>query len=102
MKLILVLPFRLPTWNQILAMPLKNRMRTKKLIREFVSMSILEGGDWRIQTESMLRPRLTASFSADYYLATHIDTSRQLPTAKSEPKDQRKPLSRLRLKVIKG
>ena len=60
MEFTLVLPFRLPTWNQLLAMNHWQRAKVTAFIRGFVSTSIRDAGDWRTRTEFRLKPRLTA------------------------------------------
>jgi len=58
-QITVILPFKLPTWNQLFAMRLQERMRIKKWIRNVVSMCIQDAGGSQIPMGSVLRPRLT-------------------------------------------
>lgn len=76
-EITIILPFRLPTWNQILAMPLRQRMKVKKWIREFVSTSIQDAGGSLIPMGCILRPRLTDYDKAVYLSMIRPDMSRR-------------------------
>lgn len=81
----IILPFPLPTWNRILAMSLKERMRLKKWIRGAVSVCIHDAIG--LQTKRVSRQRL-ASMGYDvavYYAMIRPNTSNQslLPKKKS-------------------
>lgn len=62
----IVLPFRLPTWNEILSMPFKQRIMVKKFIRDFVATSIQSAGGSQTGKGSTIKPRLTESQEAEY------------------------------------
>src|SRR5690348_11543249 len=62
----LILPFRLPTWNQMLAMGLHQRIRVKKWIRNFVSTSIQDAGGQSTPTGFTVKPQLTDLQKAEY------------------------------------
>ena len=96
LRMRLVLPLALPTWNQILAMDLRQRMRIKKFIRDFVSDSIRDAGGSSIPMGSTLKPPWTAWCAAAYSQMTRRSGSSRSATAKSERRDRNKPLSRSR------
>lgn len=51
----IILPFKLPTWNQLLAMNRFQRAKVTKWIKEFVSTSIAKETDLPIQTGAVVR-----------------------------------------------
>ena len=85
----IVLPFRLPTWNQILAMDLRQRMKVKRWIRNFVSQSIADAGGSQIPMGSTLRLQLTDLQKAEYSKMIRPSSSSRYATRKS-PRGPRK------------
>src|SRR3990167_5306726 len=66
----------LPTWNQILSMDLRRRMRTKKFIRDFVFMSIANAGGSQTPMGFTARPPWMESFAEDYSQMIRQPTSK--------------------------
>jgi hypothetical protein len=81
----IILPFPLPTWNRILSMSLKERMRLKKWIKGAVSTCILEGIGWQTKTISRERLALMGYDVAVYFAMIRPNTSNQslLPKKRS-------------------
>src|SRR4030095_16297952 len=69
LRLRLILPFPLPTHNQLNALGLRDRMYVKRFIRDTASMSIASAGGSRIPMGFPLRPSLTG-WSVEVYLGT--------------------------------
>lgn len=86
----IVLPFRLPTWNMLLA---ANPWQRKK-IRDWIHAAILscsaDENDLSIQTELVLRPRLTESSIKAYCQMITPKSSAKLPTIKSKRKKMKR------------
>lgn len=89
-RVTIVLPFRLPTWNAILAMDLRQRMRVKKWIREYVSDSIRAAGGRLIPMDSILRPQLTDSEKAAYLSMIRPATSKRLATRRKRARSRKR------------
>lgn len=70
----ILLPYKLPTWNAVLAMPLSKRMRVKKLIRDSVSQCIRAAGGSRTPMGSALNGLSTDWSKADSYRTTRRST----------------------------
>lgn len=71
----IVLPFALPTWNVLLRLRVRDRIRLTKFIRGFVSRCILDAGGSQIPTGSVRRPSLTAYERVVYSSMIHLSTS---------------------------
>lgn len=72
LRLRLILPFPLPTHNQLNALGLRDRMKVKKFIRDTVSVCIRNAGGEQIPMGSVLKPR-----SMGLYLAGYLETIRR-------------------------
>lgn len=72
----IVLPFKLPTWNQILALPLKDRMRLKRLTHGLVFTSTLNEIDSVTPTVSAPSTLSMALSVREYYMTIHPHTSK--------------------------
>lgn len=70
----LILPFKLPTWNQLFAMNKWQRQEVTNWIREYVSISIRDAGGSAIPMGSVVRPVLTALLKEEYYQMTQPDS----------------------------
>src|SRR3990167_933261 len=81
----IILPFRLPTWNQLLAMNRWERQKVVNWIREFVSTSIHDAGGSQIRMGSVVRPRWTAWSKAEYYQMIQPSTSKRYRLARKFP-----------------
>lgn len=79
----IILPFRLPTWNVILSLSLRRRMRLKALIRDAVSECIRDSIASGTSGAGPIRPRLTDSWMADYYATMGQKWSPKSPTRRS-------------------
>lgn len=92
-KLVIILPFRLPTWNVILALPLRRRMRLKALIRDAVSECIRDCIDLETSEAGVIRPRLTDLWLLDYYrtMGQKWSPKSSIPKRKSHRTRRRKP-----------
>ena len=55
----IILPFKLPTWNQLLAMDHWQRAKVRTWIKEQVSECIVNGAEWRTPTGSARKLLLT-------------------------------------------
>jgi len=89
MRLRIILPFRLPTWNQLIAMNQWERKRVRDWIKGAVSMSIQKPRGWQIQTDEVVRLSLTA-WSKQEYLSMIV------PSA-SKKYGRRKKLEKMKL-----
>lgn len=81
----IILPFPLPTWNRILSMSLKERMRLKKWIKGAVSKCILEGIGSQMKTISRQKLQSMGYDVAVYFAMIRPNTSNQslLPKKRS-------------------
>lgn len=82
------LPIKLPTWNKILAMSLKDRMRVKKLCRELTSKFIRLESDSLIQMESALNMSSTQLCLMEYFKMIQPSTLDQFLSAKKKSVDE--------------
>jgi hypothetical protein len=95
-KMVVRLPFPLPTWNRVLVMNRWQRKKLRDLIHQFVSMCIPEGTDSLTQTEYQQRRRLMASFMGAYYGMIRPSTSGKCGTRRRKLVEmkRKKPYSR--------
>ena len=63
----LILPFKLPTWNQLLAMNRWERAKVRHWIHQFVLDAIQRAKDLETVTVVVLRPSWTPLLQAEYY-----------------------------------
>jgi hypothetical protein len=90
----IVLPFKLPTWNQLLAMNHWQRKKVRNWIHDAVLRCIHEGKDSQTQTEQVLKLSLTGSELQEYLSMIQPNSSKKyLSRKKSE--NQKKPESLL-------
>lgn len=77
-------PVRLPTWNNILAMSLRERMRLKRLVKQIVteSICIADGTGSATPAACQTKRLLMQSLTQDYYAMIRRDTSRASRRAK--------------------
>lgn len=66
MKLVIVLPLPLPTWNRLLAMHHWERKKCRDLLHLFVAISIAYGKDWPTWMEYQGKRYWTESLKQDY------------------------------------
>lgn len=85
LRLIIRLPFKLPTWNCLLAMDQWKRKKVRDQIHALVSMFIPVGSGSLTQMEFQQRQRLMQSSIAEYYAMMGQGKSRKSVTAKSRP-----------------
>ncbi len=78
----IVLPFPLPTWNRILSMTLRERMKLKKWIKSAVYICIQKGSGWPTRTVSVEKLQLMGLSMEDYYTMIRPSTSARSLTAK--------------------
>jgi|PlaIllAssembly_1097288.scaffolds.fasta_scaffold541572_2 predicted alpha/beta hydrolase family esterase len=62
----LILPFRLPTWNQLLAMNHWERKKVRDWIKSAVSTCIAKHGPLPMQTDAVVRHSLTDLLKQEY------------------------------------
>ncbi|MGH1542333.1 MAG: hypothetical protein ACRBHB_18045 [Arenicella sp.] len=65
-KITIEFPARVPTWNAVLTMSLRQRMRLKKLTRQLFSLSRITERDSQIQTGSARSGLLMQSLKQEY------------------------------------
>src|SRR3972149_1917836 len=94
-KLIITLPFKLPTWNQLLAMDRWQRAKLTKWLVNAGYISTLNVPNWRTQTELVLRGFLTDLEKQEYSQMIVPNSLKKLRTRKSLAK-LRKQLSQFR------
>ena len=82
----LILPFKLPTWNQLLAMNPWERNKVAKWIKGQVSACIVSGAEWQTPTGSAVRLRLTDLCLQEYYQMIVPDTSKRFRLHKKKVK----------------
>lgn len=62
----IIIPFKLPTWNQLLAMNKFERAKVTKWIKEYVSTSIANEKDLQTRMDAVLRLSLTPLQKLEY------------------------------------
>lgn len=80
----ILLPYKLPTWNDVLAMPLGQRLRVKKAIRATVSQCIRAAGGSQTPMGSALSGPSTAWSKAVSYRTTRRSTWKRSRSPKSK------------------
>lgn len=85
LRLIIRLPFKLPTWNCLLAMDQWKRKKVRDQIHALVSIFIPAGSASLTQMEFQQRRQLTASSIAEYYAMMGQGKLRKSATVKSKP-----------------
>ena len=78
----LILPFRLPTWNQLLAMNHWQRKKVRDWIKTAVYMCITKQKDLRTVTDARLKPVLTDLSLQEYYGMIVPNSSKKLASRK--------------------
>lgn len=78
----IILPFRLPTWNQLLAMNFWERKRIRDWIKNSVSTCITEQIGSQTQTDAALKQSLTPLSLREYYQMIVPNSSRKLRNRK--------------------
>lgn len=86
----IVLPFRLPTRNQINALPFRDRLKVKKFIRDTVSQCIADAGGSRTPTASTLKAQSTAWSVVDYLKTITRSGATRLSTSKKNHSTRRR------------
>jgi len=86
-KITLILPFRLPTWNQLLAMNHWQRKKVRDWIKDVVSTCIQEQKGSLTKMGVVLRPQLTDLEKAVYL---RMITPNSLRGFRNRKKEQRK------------
>lgn len=77
MKIVVELPFPLPTWNRILAMHHWERKKLRDLIHAAVSqLSVIDSTNTTL-THLQLKPSWMVLYGADYYRMIRPSTSRR-------------------------
>lgn len=84
MRLEIVLPVPLPTWNRILAMHHFQRMKCRHLLHQFVSLSIAYGADWPTSTDFQEKPVSTDLLKLEYLQTIRPNKSRKLAIARKK------------------
>ena len=74
----LILPFKLPTWNQLLAMNPWERNKVAKWIKGQVSACIVSGAEWQTPTGLARKLLLTDLSLAEYSQMIQPNSSRKL------------------------
>ena len=74
-KLTIVLPFKLPTWNQLLGMDHWQRKEVRDWIHQYVSRAIREANGLETATEGVLKPSWTPLLEAEYYQLIRTNAS---------------------------
>lgn len=82
-KFTIILPFKLPTWNQLLAMDHWQRKQVRTWLHNFVCASIPEGADWETLTGEVSRPFLTDLQKQEYGLMIQPNSSKKFALRKS-------------------
>lgn len=93
-EITIVLPIPLPTWNRILSMRLKERMRLKSYIHLFVSLSIRYGENWPTVTVFRGKHALTESLKLDYLMMIRPSSSAKSDIPKRKRTGRRRRWSR--------
>lgn len=86
----IILPFRLPTWNMLLAANPWQRKKVRDWIHAAMSTLRVIEGDSLTQTELVLKPVLTASSIESYCQMITPKSSTKSGTAKSKRKKTRR------------
>jgi hypothetical protein len=84
-RVTIILPFKLPTWNDMLTFDFRRRLKVKKFIRDFVSTTVKDAGGSSMPMGCTLKPQLTVS-QLEAYL-TMIDRNGSSPSR--NPKKRR-------------
>ena len=84
-RLVIRLPFKLPTWNVLLASDQWKRKKIRDMIHVLISMFIPLEGDSLTPMEYQEKRQLMASYIAEYYRMIAPKKSVKSVTAKSEP-----------------
>lgn len=84
-QIVIELPFPLPTWNALLSMTLRDRMKCKKIIYNLTYLSIALEKDYATWTETQSNLRLTqlSAIREQYLRMIRPKTSDQLLTRKN-------------------
>ena len=82
-----VLPFPLPTWNRILALSLRERMKLKVLVKLFTCTSIACGNDWPTSMEYRSKQRSTDWCWQEYWKTIGRRLCPPLPSASQKPSE---------------
>lgn len=77
MEIKITLPFPLVTWNRILAMRLRERMKCKKLVHQLTSMSIANAKGLQTQTDFQRNGSLMPLLKAEYLEMIRPSTSKR-------------------------
>lgn len=72
-----MLPFKLPTWNQLLAMNPWQRKKVRDWIHQYVYTAILQAKDLETVTDVVLKPSWTPLLEAEYLLTIQPNASRK-------------------------
>lgn len=81
-NLTLYLPFKLPTWNQLLAMDHWQRKKVRDWIKKQVYECIVNGAAWQTPTGLARRLQLTDSCLLEYYEMITPNALKKSRTAK--------------------
>ena len=79
----LVLPFKLPTWNQLLAMNRWERARVRHWIHQYISFAIQKANVLETATDVVLKPSLMPLLQAEYSRLIQPRASRKYRLRKS-------------------
>ena len=82
----IILPFKLPTWNQLFAMQHWQRAKVTKWIKEHVLQCIANGKDWPIQTGLARKLLLTDLSLVEYYQMITPNASEKFRSRKKSAK----------------
>lgn len=85
----LVLPFKLPTWNRLLAMNHWQRAKIRQWIHDATLTCIAAARDSQTRTGSALRPLLTPSLLEEYSRMIAPSTSAKSRLAKNKAKSKK-------------
>jgi serine protease inhibitor len=85
----LILPFRLPTWNQLLAMNHWQRKKVRDLIKNAVFTSTIGHNDSLIVMDGVLKPALTDSWKLEYYKTITPTSSQKLASRKKSQRQKK-------------
>ena len=87
----LILPFRLPTWNALLAMNQWERKRVRDWIKDVVSQCCREQSDSLMQTDAVIKLSLTDWQKAEYSRMIVPSSSRKSANRRRLQRVMRKP-----------
>lgn len=86
----IILPFRLPTWNQILAMGIWQRKKIRDLIKgAIISIYTTRRKDSAIVMDDQSRPVLTDSWLQEYYRTIAPNSSKKYLNRKRSQKGKK-------------